>query len=218
MFESIVGDAPHLIEQLHAREHTPRVLHEMSEEVKLPRCQIQRASLAFCDAPIKINFQISRAQAPERHGRLAGKLLDSPQDGLHPCCELNDAKGLGKIVVGSSLKPNHSIEFTRARGEHQNRCIRLARAHSAANFKTVESRKSNIQDQETPRRSVLRARQAGVSVMAHVDFAAQIFEMQSQEPRDVVFVLDDEDPAGIHAHSKRAHGVFLPKDADHGCR
>jgi hypothetical protein len=45
----------------------------------------------------------------------------------------------------------------------------------------------------------LRALETGVSVMAHVDFAAQIFKMQCQEPCDVVFVLDEEDPAAVHA-------------------
>src|ERR1700682_6516722 len=126
----------------------------MNEEVKLLCRQIQRLSLALGDPTIKINLQISGAQEPELHGGLAGELLVASQNGLYPRRELNDAEGLGQVVVGSRLKPQHSIELAGARGQHEDRGVRNARPYAAADFKPIEPRKTKIQDKETPRRSV----------------------------------------------------------------
>ncbi len=171
------------------------MLHEINQEVKLLRRQVQHLSLALGDPSIKIDLQVSGAQAPELHRRFAGELLDSPQDGLYPRRELDDAEGLGHIVVGPRLESQHSIEFACSRGEHQDRGVRSARAYAAADFKPIDLRKTKIQDKQTPCRSVQRSRKAAASVVARVDLAAEIFQVQCHQPCDVGLILDDQHPA-----------------------
>src|ERR1700756_2131298 len=173
----------------------------MSEEVELLRRQLYMGSLALCDPPIQINLQVSRSQGPGRQVGLPGELLDAPEDGLRPGRELDDTEGFHEVVVRSGFEAQHSIEFAGTRCQHDDRGVAGTRAYAAADFKPVEPWKPKIQDKKTPRGAIHGSRETALSVVARVDRAAQIFEMERQEPCDVTLVLDDKNPTRVGAHS-----------------
>src|SRR4029077_3334038 len=173
----------------------------MSEEVELLRRQLYLVSLAACDPPVQINLQVSGSQGPELQVGLSGELLDAPEDGLHPGREFDDAERFREVVVRSGFEAQHSIEFAGTRGQHEDRGVAGTRAHAAADFKSVDPRKPKIQDKETPRGAIHGSRETAMSVIARVDRAAQILEMERQKPCDVTLVLDDKNPTRVGAHS-----------------
>src|SRR5579864_5501696 len=183
----------------------------MREEVELLRRQLYLVSLAACDPPIQINLQVSGSQRPELQVGLPGELLDTPEDGLHPGRELDDAEGLREVVVRSGFEAQHSIEFAGTRGQHQDRGVAGTRAHAAADFEPVEPWKPKIQDKETPRGAIHGSRETAMSVVARVDRAAQIFEMERHEPCDVTLVLDDKNPTRVGAHSALRGAWVAPR-------
>ena len=80
----------------------------------------------------------------EREPLVAFLGLGAPEDRLHPRNELAWREGLREVVVGADLEPDDAVRLLVARGEHQDRHLRLL-PHRPADVEAVHPRQPDVE-------------------------------------------------------------------------
>src|SRR5205814_9955229 len=74
--------------------------------------------------------------------------IDATQQRFHTRDQLANAERFGEVVVGADLESDDAIDFRRTRGEHQDRRVSLARAHTSRDLETVDGWKHDVEDEQ----------------------------------------------------------------------
>src|SRR5579859_1451445 len=118
-------DAPHLLEELPAREDAPRVLEQHLDQLELERPELQ---LRLVDEdPVAHRIQLEAAPlelaVAARRGARGAPLRRPPRERAHAHHELAHAEGLHDVVVGAHLEAEHAVVLVATRREHQHRDV-----------------------------------------------------------------------------------------------
>src|SRR5207245_7246791 len=108
--------APDRVEQLLAREDSPRVPQEMTQEAEFRRTEVDR--LAGARYPVR--GEIHRYVGELQH-LLHGARLGSPDHRVQSGDEFTRAERLDNIVVRTTVEPAHPVALFAARGQHYHR-------------------------------------------------------------------------------------------------
>src|SRR5581483_9217803 len=117
------GVAPHTLEQLVAREHEAAVVEQLPEEVELLRRELDllvgdvHLAPAGVDVEVAVLDRLALAVAPLRR-RTAQHRPDARD-------ELPRVERLRQVVVGADLETDDLVDVLVARGQHQDRHVRV---------------------------------------------------------------------------------------------
>ena len=192
MFVAVMAIAPDQVQQLLARIDAAGILRELHQQVEFPGGQFDRLATDRNGAL----FRIDR-HGPGGYLRLASAIgfrtqrLQPAEDRLYPRDQLSDAEGLGQVIVGAHLQPDHAVDLGRFGGQHQDRCVMVAGAQAAAEFQPLHARQHQIEDDQVPAagRSEFVA---AVSVGGQLHLAIQVAQMQRDQLGDILVIFDDQ--------------------------
>jgi hypothetical protein len=132
-----------------------------------------------------------------RHFRSSNsRLLPPAQHRAHARRELPQAEGLCHIVVGAEIEPRDAVHFVGPRRHHDDRQVARVRPRSqdAAHLEAAQDREIQVEDDQVGRvvddglqRRVARAHELDARV-------AVALEGMLDEPADVLFIFNDENP------------------------
>ena len=136
--------------------------------------------------------------------RVLAALLDAAEDRLDARRELARREGLRDVVVGAELEPGDAVGLLVARGQHDDRHLRL-RAHLAAHLEAVDPGQADVEHDE-PHRMAAKLGD-GLLTRAEPDDppAVLLLEIGLHETADRVVVLDEKQdaPGRLRVHTRR---------------
>ena len=200
--------APHLHQQLPAREHLARVRSEVGEQVELGGREVHGVVAAGGRAGWRGRARppATCSVPPVLGGRGAGA-LDAAQQRVHPGDELAGAERLRQVVVGADGQPDDHVGLRVAGRQHQHRHGAVV-LDAPAHLEPVEAGQHQVEHDEI-----------GVNPLAHLDAAGAVGRDLDDEPltaeprrdrlRDRRFVFDDDDRAG-RGGGRRSRGHRTP--------
>lgn len=180
---------------------------EKGEEVELPYCQSQSATVAAGLPGRRVETQPAPGQRAGPVHRYGGP--GAAQHGVDPQDQFARAERFGDIVVGAGLQPEDAVLLVTAGGEHDDG-DRPVLPHSAADLEAVHGGEHQVQDDEVGpvRREPC---QRGGTVAGLLDGVTGAVQIADDDLGDGRVVVHDEDPAacpcGVDAGC-RAGGVF----------
>ena len=114
------------------------------------------------------------------------------EEGLRAGDEFADAEGLGDVIVGAEIEAADDVFLLALCGEHEDGHGEFFRADGAADFKAVEAREHDIEDDEV-RGAVEGGIEALLAVAGGADLVAEGGEVVLEGAEDGGVVFDDED-------------------------
>ena len=110
-------EVPDVLEELFAREDQAGMLEKAGEQVELLHRQVESDARPRSFAGVASQLHLAARQ-------LAGRRplrLRAAQHRLDAGHQLARAEGLGNVVVGAQLEPDHAVGLLVARGQHDDR-------------------------------------------------------------------------------------------------
>jgi hypothetical protein len=204
---AVVGAAAEPLEQLTAGEDASRRGRENAEELELDEGQLRFRSAHLDRSARHVDSQLAGldhlvvAPLPRPWGGSAA------QQRPHPAAELPDREGLGDVVVGAELEPEHLVEFVVPGGEHDDGDGALG-PEPLAHLEPVELRQHQVEDDEI--HVLLGEARERLLAVTRVDDAEPVaLERVAQELLDGVFVVNEEDGRRIgHATMLKTPAAF----------
>src|SRR5581483_8162957 len=137
-----VRHAPYEVEQPLPREHDAGMLEEAREQVELLRRQLDR---------VAVDGDVARVATEDDrpHGEQLVRIarLGPTKDCLDPRRELARRERLRDVVVGPEFEARDAVGLLVARGEHDDRDLRV-RAQHAAHLEAVDAGKADVEHDE----------------------------------------------------------------------
>jgi hypothetical protein len=124
----------------------------------------------------------------------------APQDRLHSRQQLARLEWLGQIVIGAELEPDDAIHGITARGEHQDRRLRL-RPNAAAHIKTVDIGQREVENDAVEALARV-ARDAELALGRNHDLKARLTEIALHHLGETRIIFDEQDAAGLTVNSR----------------
>src|SRR3954447_10897227 len=195
-----VGDregviAPHLVEQLLARDHQALVAHQVLEQLELALGELDAALPAGDLVRVGVEHQVADAQRRHPARRAAA------QQRAHAREQLLALERLDEVVVGPDVEPLHARLQRVARSEDEDRRVVLVLAQPLGHVDPVEPGQAEVEDDEVGQEGVGLV-QRGHAVGGDLDVVALEPQRALQDLGDVLVVLDDEDAdrasGGLH--------------------
>ena len=154
----------------------------------------QRHFLAAAQQPVAGQVQLAFAEM--EHPLLA--LAPPAQERLHPGQKLLDAEGLGHVVVGPEVQPQHDVALLALGREHDDGHVQPVLADQAADLVAVDLGQHDVQ-QDQIRPGVAGERQAPLPVGGGQDPIALELEVVLQAAEHGGVVFDDQDRLSRHS-------------------
>jgi hypothetical protein len=126
----------------------------------------------------RIDDQIADGQRTALFGRSCLGTLRAPQHGLDPRQEHVQIKGLGHIVVGPQLQPQHFVQLTASRG-HKDHGHTHLRPKVPQGIQAIHSRESDVQQHQV-RPVARRNSQRVFGSSGAADAVASLFQVEGQ--------------------------------------
>ena len=139
--------APDALEDLRAREHLARVLHEQGEQVELGAREVDPAAAAAHLVGDRVEHEVAE---PQRRAVLAGR---AAQQRPQPRLELLERERLDEVVVGARVQAGDAVVDRVARGEHQHRRAVAGVAQPPAHLEPVDVRHRDVEHDGVGRRA-----------------------------------------------------------------
>src|SRR5205814_2375016 len=165
--------------------------------------------------PYLVGAGIDLEPAEPQH-LISARARSAPQDRLHPRQQLARLEWLGQIVVGAELEPDDAIHGIAARGEHQDRRLRL-HPDAAAHIKTIDVGQREVENDAIEALARV-ARDAELALGRNHDVKARLAEIALHHLGKTRVIFDEQDAAGHKAiltpppaapeARPRAHAVF----------
>ena len=140
--ERITIHTAQLLQNLVTIQHFPGIPGQQHQGRKLIGCQVNRMPIQQGNALIQID-----GQPVKRQGLTIAEWLGATQNRLNPSHQFTGFKGLGQVIIGPQLQPNHLIRDFPPGGQHDNWSV-AGLANSPADFKTVHIRQHDIQNHQ----------------------------------------------------------------------
>lgn len=115
--------------------------------------------------------------------------------------QLRDAEGLGEIVIGPDLEPQHPIQFAGLGGEHQDGDVVGSGAQPLADRQAIHAGQHQVQDHQIIA-GLRKALYPFRAVTDDIRLALDITQMHLHQPRDIGVVFYDQDLAHRVAFSR----------------
>ena len=126
------------------------------------------------------------------------------QQGAHARLQLGQAEGLGQVVVGPVVEPDHPVELAGPRGDDHDRPLEAGLAGPSTDLEPVDVGQPEVQDHQIGRR---REGVEGLLAALHpLDVVALALQGADERERDVLLVLHHQDPLR-HGSEHRGHGA-----------
>src|SRR5262249_51145130 len=125
---------------------------------------------------------------------ISARARSAPQDRLHPRQQLARLKWLGQIVVGAELEPDDAIHGITARGEHEDRGLRL-RPDAAAYIKTVDVGQREVEDDAIEALARV-TRDAELALRRNRDVKSRLAEIALHHLGETRVVFNEQDATG----------------------
>ena len=121
-------------------------------------------------------------------------MFAAAKHGRHPGKQLAQRKGLGDVVVGAQLQPDHLVDLTFLCRQHDDRDIALL-AEDATNLEAVQLGEHEVQQDQ------VRARAAGLghavgAVLGDGHRVSLFLEVEAERISNGGVILDDKDALG----------------------
>jgi hypothetical protein len=119
---------------------------------------------------------------------------------LHARGQLPVTERLGQVVVGAGVQPAHLVRFPSVRGQHQHRDVAHV-ADALEDGPAVQRGQPDVQDDQV-RPGRVEAPQPFLPILRGDNVKTMTREHGADAERDVLLVLDDQDPA-LHDRAGR---------------
>src|SRR5215218_4700495 len=181
--------APHLVEQLLARDDEALVAHEVLEQLELALRELDLAVAAAHLVRVGIERQVAHPQ--RRHPARRPTAQQCPQARE----QLLALERLDEAVVGADVEPFHARVERVARGEHEDRRVVVVAPQPPRDVDPVEPGQPEVEHDQVgqERVDVLERLDA---VARELDLVALPAQRALEDLRDVLVVLDDEHANG----------------------
>src|SRR3954454_8457836 len=193
------GVAPHLVEQLLARDDQALVAHEVLEQLELALRELDPPVAARDLVGVRVEHEVADAQRRHAARRAAA------QQRAHAGQQLLALEGLDQVVVRADVEPLDARLQRVARGEHEDRHLVAVIAQALGDVHAVEPGEPEVEHDEVGQERV-RLLEAPHAVGRELDLVALQAEAALQELRDLLVVLDDEHAdgsgGGLHLHAR----------------
>ena len=178
--------APHLLEELLAREHLPRRARQGHQQIEFEGGQRDDTPLTLDDVTGNVDRQILEGKALIRL-----RILTAAQARPHTGHQFFGLEGLGHIIVGAGLESRHNIRGIGTGGQHNDRRIRDP-TDRTTHVKSIHAGQHDVQENQV-RVVFLKLRQRGRSVGTEDDLKALVLEDNADHLSQGDVVVDDED-------------------------
>jgi hypothetical protein len=197
--------APHVLQQLLAGDGLPLALDEVAQQLVLARRHVE--GLLAPLAAVGLEVQLHVGEAVAREAALAP--VRAAEDGPHPGQQLADGEGLGHVVVGAQLEPDHLVDLLPARGEHDDGLVEALAAQGLADLQAAGPGQHDVEDDEV-RLVLAGALQPRHAVGGGDDLVALELEVVLEPEHHVRLVFHHQDLC--HQRSPRgAWVVWIPR-------
>src|SRR3954452_14649050 len=199
-----VGDrervvAPHLVEQLLARDDQALVAHEVLEQLELALRELDPPLAARDLVGVRVEHEVADAQRRHAARRAAA------QQRAHAGQQLLALEGLDQAVVRAGVEPLDARLQRVARGEHEDRHLVAVIAQALGDVHAVEPGEPEVEHDEVGQERV-RLLEAPHAVGREFDLVALQAQRALQDLGDLLVVLDDEHAdgagGGLHLHAR----------------
>src|SRR3954470_23204237 len=134
--------APHLVEQLLARDHQALVAHQVLEQLELALRELDPALPARDLVRVGVEHQVADPQRRHPARRAAA------QERAHAREQLLALERLDEVVVGADVEPLHARLERVAGGQDQDRRVVLVLAQALGHVDPVEPGKPEVEDED----------------------------------------------------------------------
>ena len=167
----------------------------------------------MCFVIREIEGQISDAQLQCRFFRI------TPTERSHAREQFLHREWLRQIIIRAELQSSHPIVEFAARRQHQNPARNTIGAHSPQHFKTVDTRKTDIEHDEIES-GLLRFTQSGFAVTNHHRIMPCLSKSRRYVPREARFIFNNKNPhesadGAICVVSTQAAPLLFPRAKNH---
>ena len=184
--------APDPLQQAIARDHAILVLHQKAEQIELAPGESDLAPVHEHGHGVEIGKQM-RAAIGQGQRFVTGP---PPQHRPHARRQFAQAERLGHIIVGAVLEPGDALVFTGARGQHDDWHAPhlVARAQDPTHVDAAQDGQIQIENDQVGNPFGCHT-QCGIAGADNLRLGvAAALERMLDEPGDILFVFDDENP------------------------
>ena len=153
---------PDLAHELLARDDLALLAHEHPQQVELLGGELQLLLVEEGPSGLRVDPHDGAGRR-----RVVGA---APEQGPHPGQQLGQPEGLGDVVVGTRVEPDHRVDLVGARGEDEDRDRPAVGADPPADLQPVDVRQPQVQDHQVG--ALVGALERCPSVGADVDVVA----------------------------------------------
>src|SRR3954453_17285460 len=148
-FADLGRHAPDAVEELPARKHTAGLFHQMLQEAKFRRTEMNLAACPAQAARLAVEFEIAGSEL--RRDAFRFRAAEQRFDARH---QFRNREWLDDIIVSPDRKTAHALGLFAARGQHDDRqrARAIAGTQPAADFKARDSRQHPIENEQIGRR------------------------------------------------------------------
>ncbi len=180
---------PHAVDELTAREHTPRVAHEHLKKLELLQRHVD--DLAVHGDGVTVDVEGDAASLQHALIDLVIRLHDAAQHSAHPRQQLTRRVRLGDVVIRAELETDDDVDLGVLRSEHDDRHVRGG-ADLAAHLGPGNAREHEV-EQHDIRAVVTEGGDRGRPVLCDLDVVAFSAQQVGERIGEVGFVFDEED-------------------------